>query len=77
MPEESHTQRSLLGYRLWGSKTVKQNLATKQQQQGEGSLWLVKHYKEKYPSQINQRISPDHQRVRDWESSYIAVRTGK
>ena len=30
---ESHGQRSLVGYNLWGRKRVRHNLATKQQQQ--------------------------------------------
>ena len=33
LPAESHGQRSLVGYSLWGCKRVGYNLATKQQQQ--------------------------------------------
>ena len=33
LPEKSHCQRSLVGYGLWGSKRVKNDLATRQQQQ--------------------------------------------
>ena len=37
LPEESHGQRSLVGYSPWGCKVVRHNLATIQQQ----NVWII------------------------------------
>ena len=41
LPGESHGQRTLVGYSLWGRRRVGQDLATKQQKRVEYALTLA------------------------------------
>ena len=43
LPGESHGQRSLVGYSLWGNKRARHDLATKQQQIGYVNYLVIVH----------------------------------
>ena len=42
LPGKSHWQRSLVGYSPWCCKRIRLNLVTKQQQQINSSMWMLK-----------------------------------
>ena len=50
LPGKSHGQRILTGYSPWGHKSVRYNLATKQQQQQQNT-----HYK---PFELSDNLQP-------------------
>ena len=59
LPEKSHCQRSLVGYGLWGSKRIENDLATRQQQQNRelGLEGVAKGYR-RYALSPHQPFHP-------------------